>query len=178
MKELILGGVRSGKSRLAEQRALASGLEVIYVATATAGDDEMRRRIAAHRERRPKDWRTTEVPLDLAGALRTHARQDRCVIVECLTLWLTNWLCADNDPGYRASRAALLEGLRSAPGHIILVGNEAGLGIIPVADLARRYCDEAGSLHQDLAALCERVTLTVAGLSLTLKEAGRLLAKP
>jgi adenosylcobinamide kinase/adenosylcobinamide-phosphate guanylyltransferase len=169
MKELILGGVRSGKSRLAEQRARSSGLDVVYIVTATAGDEEMRARIAQHRARRPANWSVVEEPLDLARALDGNARATRCVVVDCLTLWLTNWLCREAADGYSAQRAALLEMLPALPGHVIFVANETGLGIMPLGELTRRYCDEAGSLHQAVAARCERVTLAVAGLPLYLK---------
>lgn len=169
MKELILGGVRSGKSRLAEQRARSSGLEVVYIATATAGDDEMRARIAQHRAHRPAEWVVVEEPLDLVRALDRHARASRCVVVDCVTLWLTNWLCAEDAAGYAAQRAALLEMLPALPGHIIFVANETNLGIMPLGELTRRFCDEAGTLHQEMAVRCERVILTVAGLPLCLK---------
>lgn len=170
MKELILGGVRSGKSRLAEQRAQASGRDVTYIATATAGDEAMRARIAQHRERRPAHWLTVEEPLALVHTLQQHAHPLRCVIVDCMTLWLTNWLCQDNTAAYDEQRATLLQMLPTLPGHIILVSNETSMGIIPLGDLTRRYCDEAGTLHQALAAQCNRVTLLIAGLPLTLKD--------
>lgn len=169
MIELILGGARSGKSRLAEERALASGLAVTYVATATAGDAEMAERIRHHQERRPAAWGLVEAPLDLAGALAAHAGADRCLVVDCLTLWLSNWLCGGDAAGFAAQRQALLDTLPGLPGRLILVGNETGMGVVPLGELSRRYCDEAGRLHQDLAALSDRVTLTVAGMPLTLK---------
>lgn len=169
MKTLILGGVRSGKSRLAERLARESRLQVIYVATATAGDEEMGRRIDAHRHRRPAEWITVEEPVRLAGALAAYARHDRCLLVECLTLWLTNLLCDAGAEALPREREALLAALPGLPGRVILVGNETGLGVIPADALSRRYCDEAGTLHQRLAALCDRVILTVAGLPLALK---------
>jgi len=169
MKELILGGVRSGKSRYAEQRALASTLPVIYVATAAAGDAEMHARIRAHQERRPATWTLIETPRTLAATLRTHAAPERCVLVDCLTLWLTNLLCAEDEIGFRAERTALLEVLPTLPGHIILVSNETNMGVIPLGELSRRFGDEAGCLHQELAPLCDHVVLTVAGLPFFLK---------
>lgn len=169
MHELILGGVRSGKSRLAEQRALASGLQVVYIATATAGDEEMRRRITQHQQRRPADWLLAEEPTALAQTLRAWASPERCVIVECLTLWLTNILMQDDEALWQEQRAALLAALPQLPGRIIFVSNETGLGIIPLGELSRRFCDEAGALHQQLAALCSRVIFTAAGLPLFLK---------
>lgn len=169
MKELILGGVRSGKSRLAEQRARDSGLDVVYIATATAGDAEMCARIEQHRARRPAEWVVVEEPLNLARVLDRHAHASRCVVVDCLTLWLTNWLCADDAAGYAAQRAALLEIVPTLPGRVIFVANETGLGVMPLGELTRRFCDEAGTLHQEMAARCERVVLTMAGLPLCLK---------
>lgn len=170
MKELILGGVKSGKSRLAEQRAAASGLQVVYVATAEARDAGMRERIEQHRARRPADWLSVEVPYELANALLNNARADRCLLVDCLTLWLTQLLCLDNPQTFQEQRDRLLEILPALPGHLILVSNETGMGIMPVNDLARRFADEAGILHQEIAYLCQRVTLVSAGLPLTLKD--------
>ncbi len=166
---LILGGVRSGKSRLAERLAAGSGLPVTYVATATARDDEMRARIAAHRARRPAHWQVIEEPVELARALREHAGAGQCVLVDCLTLWLTNLLTAQEEGLLRRERAALLAALPSLRGEIILVGNETNMGVIPLGELSRRYCDEAGRLHQDIARICERVLLTVAGLPVPVK---------
>jgi adenosylcobinamide kinase/adenosylcobinamide-phosphate guanylyltransferase len=169
MKELILGGVRSGKSRLAEQRAQESGLAVVYVATATPGDDEMRGRIEEHRRRRPAGWLTVEEPRALAQAVRKHAGKDRCVLIECLTLWLTGLLCAQSPRGLQQERAALLAAVQEVAGCLIVVSNETGLGIVPIDALSRRFSEEAGLLHQDLARICDRVTLVAAGLPMTLK---------
>jgi adenosylcobinamide kinase/adenosylcobinamide-phosphate guanylyltransferase len=170
MKELILGGVRSGKSRLAEQRAQESGLDVVYMATATPGDDEMRSRIEEHRKQRRARWLTVEEPRALAQAVREHAGKDRCVLIECLTLWLTNLLCATQGPReLEAERAALLTVVQEVPGHLIIVSNETGLGIVPIDALSRRFSEEAGLLHQDLARICDRVTFVAAGLPLPLK---------
>ena len=169
MKELILGGVRSGKSRYAEQSARDSNLSVVYVATATAGDAEMSARIRAHQERRPAEWALVESPLALATTLRVHAAPNRCVLVDCLTLWLTNLLCADDEIEFCTERDALLDVLPTLPGHIILVSNETNLGVMPLGELTRRFGDEAGCLHQALARVCDRVVLTVAGLPLFLK---------
>jgi adenosylcobinamide kinase/adenosylcobinamide-phosphate guanylyltransferase len=168
-KTLILGGVRSGKTRLAQRLAGASGLAVTYLATATPGDEEMAARIAAHRAQRPVGWGLIEEPLALAGALRAEATQGRCILVECLTLWLTNLLTAPVPGRLARERAALLATLPDLPGELILVANETNLGVIPLGALSRRFCDEAGALHQDLAGVCDRVVLTVAGLPLVLK---------
>lgn len=169
MKELILGGARSGKSRLAEERALASGLAVTLIVTATGDDEEMRRRILHHQSRRPADWTVVEEPLALAAAMRAHATPECCLVVDCLTLWLTNLLCAADPQHLQSECKALLEALPELPGQIILVGNETGMGIMPLGELTRRFCDESGRLHQELARLCDRVVLTVAGLPLVLK---------
>ena len=169
MKELILGGVRSGKSRLAEQHAQNTGLPVTYIATATSEDDEMRARIAHHQAQRPGHWQLVEEPLALAAALQLHAAANHCVLVDCLTLWLTNLLCAQDESRMQSEVKSLLQILPALPGHIILVSNETGMGVVPLGELTRRYCDEAGRLHQAVAQSCERVILTVAGLPLHLK---------
>lgn len=167
MRELILGGARSGKSTLAEERARASGRDVTYIATAEAADDEMAERIAAHRARRPQSWRTVEAPFDLPAALAEAAAPARLVVVDCLTLWLANRL--DQSP-LGADRQALVAALHAAPGEIVLVSNEVGLGIVPDSAMARRFRDAAGRLNQEVAAACERVTFVAAGLPLTLKS--------
>lgn len=169
MRELILGGVRSGKSRLAEHHALATGLPVTYIATATADDEEMRVRIAHHQKQRPGHWRLVEEPVALATALQREADINRCVLVDCLTLWLTNLLCTADEMRLRQEIAEVLRVLPNLPGHIILVSNETGMGVVPLGELTRRYCDEAGRLHQAVAQRCERVVLTVAGLPLNVK---------
>jgi adenosylcobinamide kinase/adenosylcobinamide-phosphate guanylyltransferase len=168
-RTLVLGGVRSGKSRLAESLARGSGLPVAYVATARAGDAEMARRIAEHRLRRPADWHLVEEPLDLAGAIARECVSGHCVLVECLTLWLTNLLMETDDARIEQGIESLLETVARASGRLILVGNETNMGVIPLGELTRRYCDLAGRLHQGLAAHCDQVVLLVAGLPLTLK---------
>ncbi|NMG64646.1 bifunctional adenosylcobinamide kinase/adenosylcobinamide-phosphate guanylyltransferase [Azoarcus indigens] len=177
--ELILGGARSGKSRHAETLAAASGLAVTVIATATAGDAEMAARIRRHQADRPAGWRTVEAPLALAAALRAEAAADRCVVVDCLTLWLANLLAgaeklpepaeADQLPLFRREREALLAVLGSLPGRILLVANEVGLGLVPETPLGRLFRDEAGRLNQAVAAICPRVTFVAAGLPLVLK---------
>lgn len=169
MKTLILGGVRSGKSRLAESLAVASGLPVTYLATATAEDGEMAARIQSHRRHRDPDWRVVEESVALAAALIRECREGHCVIVDCLTLWLNNLLFADDGVLLARERDALTAILPGLPGELILVGNETNLGVIPLGELTRRFCDESGRLHQQLARSCDRVVLTVAGLPLTLK---------
>jgi len=169
VKELIFGGTRSGKSAFAQQRATASGLDVIYVATAESRDAEMAERIARHRAERPADWGLIEEPLALAAALRTQAAPNRCLLVDCLTLWLSNLLAA-GDERLTLEISALLDILPTLPGQILLVSNEVGQGIVPDNPLARRFRDEAGYLHQKIAVRCERATFIIAGLPLLLKD--------
>lgn len=169
MAELLLGGARSGKSALALRRAAESGRTVVWIATAEAGDDEMVARIARHRAERPAHWRTVEETLHLADTLRRVAAADSCVVVDCLTLWLTNLLLAEDAALLARETGALLDILPTLPGQIILVANEVGLGIVPENALARRFRDEAGRLNQAVAGLCERVTFVAAGLPLVLK---------
>ncbi len=169
MHQLILGGARSGKSRLAEKLAADSALAVTYIATSQALDGEMSTRVAHHRERRPAHWGLIEEPLALARVLRDNARADTCLLVDCLTLWLTNLLMQDDPARLAQEREHLLDCLGALPGQIIFVSNETGMGVVPMGELTRRYVDEAGWLHQALAERCQRVVLTVAGLPLTLK---------
>lgn len=169
MIELILGGARSGKSRLAEQLAQDAGLAVTYIATSQPLDDEMRLRIAHHRARRPADWQLIEEPLALAEVLGEQAAADRCLLVDCLTLWLTNLLLHEDTGRLERERQALLGSLGDLPGRIILVSNETGLGVVPMGELSRRYVDEAGWLHQALANCSDRVQFCVAGLPMLLK---------
>jgi adenosylcobinamide kinase/adenosylcobinamide-phosphate guanylyltransferase len=169
MLQLILGGARSGKSRLAEKLAGDSGLEVIYIATSQPLDGEMNQRVALHRQRRPAHWGLIEEPVALARVLKENAGADRCLLVDCLTLWLTNLLMLDDPQRLAQEREALLDCLAELPGEIIFVSNETGLGVVPLGELTRRYVDEAGWLHQALAERCQRVVFTVAGLPMTLK---------
>lgn len=184
MRELILGGARSGKSRLAEKRATvceALGMDVVYIATAEAWDPEMVERLAHHRNSRPAHWVTVEEPVKLAATLQTQAAVDRCLIVDCITLWLSA-LVFKGQAGtqmeaghpidcalFQQERQSLLEVLPDLCGEIILVSNEIGSGIVPGNRLARRFADEQGRLNQELAARCERVTLSVAGIPLALR---------
>ena len=169
MLQLILGGARSGKSRLAEKLAAESGCAVTYIATSQPLDGEMNERVRHHRERRPEHWALIEEPIELARVLRDNARADACLLVDCLTLWLTNLLMLEDLQRLSTERDALLECLADLPGEIVFVSNETGMGVVPLGELTRRYVDEAGWLHQALAERCQRVVLTVAGLPLTLK---------
>ena len=175
MKTLILGGIRSGKSRLAQRMAgdstgSGAGTRVIVVATALAGDAEMRRRIERHRQDRPVHWQVVEEPLELGECLTRNAADDTCLLVDCLTLWLTQALTGpDADACFAARRDAFLGAVSVCRGRLILVSNETGLGIMPMGALSRQFCDEAGWLHQALAGQCDQVIQTVAGLPLYLK---------
>jgi adenosylcobinamide kinase/adenosylcobinamide-phosphate guanylyltransferase len=165
-KTLILGGTKSGKSHLAEQWANATSQFVSYIATAQAHDDEMAQRIKQHQQQRPDNWPTIEQPLYLGDAIN-QATTD-VVLVDCLTLWLTNLLLAKGDL-LTEQISALLDTLQTTDKHIIMVSNETNMGVMPLGDLTRRYCDEAGVLHQRIAKMSDNVILTVAGLPHILK---------
>lgn len=189
--ELILGGQRSGKSRRAELLArewlaMSPVHHAVLIATGQSGDDEMRARIARHRidrTQRVPGMRTVEEPLELAEAIQRHSGADTLVVVDCLTLWLTNWLMpagTENrrfgehnqppEPAIIAQTAMLLEAIPGAYGPIVLVSNEIGLGVIPMGAEVRDFVDTLGRLNQGVAQVCQRVTLMAAGLPLTLKS--------
>ena len=163
----MLGGARSGKSAHAEALVLGSGLQPVYVATAQALDGEMAARIEHHRARRGAAWRTVEAPLELAATVADLAAAERAVLVDCLTLWLTNLMLAGRDVETEGSR--LLAALAAARGPVVLVSNEVGLGIVPLDALSRAFVDHAGRLHQRLGAVADRVRFVAAGLPLDLK---------
>lgn len=173
MKTLVLGGARSGKSAYAEKLALASGLPVTYIATALAGDDEFRQRIQYHQSRRPPHWTVVEEPFFLARMLLKHAAERRIVLVDCLTLWLAQWVCDDLERpqggNWQTEQEALMSVLPALPGQIIFVSNEVGMGIVPLGEINRRFQDEHGRLNQQVAALCDRAVFMAAGLPMTLK---------
>lgn len=184
-RTLIFGGARSGKSAYAEQLAIASGKTVIYLATAQAGDAEMQARIAHHRQRRPSEWRTLECSTDLAQTMQQVSTADNLILIDCLTLWLSNLLFADHtdypEVGgitppecFSVQRMAFLQALESTEkvaGDIIMVSNEVGMGIIPQGAISRWFVDEAGRLNQAVAARCQQVSWVAAGLPLHLKQA-------
>ena len=170
MIELYLGGTRSGKSKLAETAAEQTGLEVVYVATAKAGDGEMQQRITQHQQSRPQHWKLVEEPFELAKCLLEQASKERCLLVDCLTLWLTNCLFSKDKGFYQSQKQQLLEVIENLPGSIIMVSNETNMGVIPMGEVSREFCDEAGLLHQQIAAQSHKVTLAVAGLAHVLKD--------
>lgn len=167
---LVLGGARAGKSRHAEALVERRAGACVYLATAEAGDAEMAARIAAHRRRRGARWTTIEEPLDLPGALARAAGPRRAVLVDCLTLWLSNLLGAGREPERETERLA--DALPALGGPVVFVSNEVGLGVVPDNALARRFVEEAGRLHQRLAAAADSVVYVTAGLPLVLKGEG------
>jgi adenosylcobinamide kinase/adenosylcobinamide-phosphate guanylyltransferase len=163
----VLGGARSGKSRFAEALVEGAARCGTYCATAEAGDEEMAERIAAHRARRGAFWRTIEAPLALADAIAAEATPERPLLVDCLTLWLSNLMLAEAP--IEQAFAILRMALRDAAGPIVLVANEVGLGLVPETLLGRRFRDAVGRLNQEIAALADRVVFITAGLPLVLK---------
>ncbi len=165
---LVLGGARSGKSRHAEAMVESQPGPCVYLATARAGDSEMAARIAAHRARRGGRWSTVEEPLDVVEALSGACGPDRAVLVDCLTLWLSNLLGAERPVAAECGR--LLAALPELAGPVVFVSNEVGQGVVPDNALARAFVDHAGRLHQDLAAAAQRVVFMTAGLPHELKS--------
>ncbi|MBF0583678.1 MAG: bifunctional adenosylcobinamide kinase/adenosylcobinamide-phosphate guanylyltransferase [Magnetococcales bacterium] len=166
---LIVGGARSGKSAVAVQQAVESGLPVCFVATAQAQDAEMAQRIQQHQASRPAHWQLVEEPVGLGRVLAEYSNPQRFVIVDCLTLWLTNLLLHADPDRLRQEQEALLQWMWQPAGPVVLVGNETGLGIQPLGELTRRFVDANGLLNQELAKRCSRVTLVVAGIPLSIK---------
>lgn len=173
MIEFILGGARSGKSRYAEKLAIDSAKKVIYIATAEAGDSEMQVRINRHRQQRPQHWITIEEPIKLAEVINQHNGEDYCLLVDCLTLWLSNIMFDKqgqvDQQVFETQLDALLECLQLVSGQIILVSNELGLGVVAMEKMTRRFVDESGLLHQQIAQLSDKVVFVTAGLPHVLK---------
>ncbi|MCE6235040.1 bifunctional adenosylcobinamide kinase/adenosylcobinamide-phosphate guanylyltransferase [Acinetobacter pittii] len=169
MLQLILGGARSGKSRLAEQTAINMQLAVTYVATAQALDPEMQNRIEHHQNQRPAHWSLVEEPLYLANALQKIDRPNQIILVDCLTLWLTNLLLLEDQNVQQFECEQLLKVLPTLQSEIILVSNETGLGVVPLGEISRRFVDEAGRLHQSLGQIADKVVFCVAGFPMILK---------
>lgn len=169
MITFILGGARSGKSRHAENLAKNNNKPVLYVATATASDNEMRERIAHHQQQRPADWRLRECALELTELLAEEAKKEQTILVDCLTLWLNNQLFHFPAQNFTALFNGLIATARNPNADIIFVANEVGLGIIPMGEISRRFVDEAGRLNQALAQVADEVIFIAAGLPLVLK---------
>lgn len=173
MLTLVLGGVCSGKSGYAEQCASESSKPVIYVATARADDSEMRERICRHQLDRPGNWQTVEEPIQLAKILDAESTKSNFLLVDCLTLWLSNIMFTQQgeiqQSVFEQQSSALVEVLPNLPGDILLVSNEIGQGVVAIAQTTRQFVDEAGRLHQNLARICDRVVLITAGLPQVLK---------
>ena len=171
MRQLILGGMRSGKSALAENIAKQTGMSVTYIATATAGDREMAHRIKTHQAQRPNEWQLIEEPLHLAQTLRKQAASDHCLLIDCLTMWVTNLLLSEDQALFEQECDDFLAILPTLQGDVIFVSNETNMGLVPMDALSRRFCDETGKLHQRMAPIVEQVTLVVAGHPLIIKGA-------
>ncbi len=171
-KEIILitGGARSGKSKYAEQRAAALGLRRVYIATAEAKDDEMARRIAAHRKRRGSAWTTVEEPVQLAETLLAWRGRTDCALVDCLTLWLSNLLFRGDENQVEEKVEALVRSLPQLDFPVVFVTNEVGAGIVPDNPLARQFRDLAGWTNQRIAAAAKEVVLMVAGIPTAVKK--------
>lgn len=177
MKTLILGGAKSGKSLFAENLAIQSQKKLVYIATAEAHDGEMEQRILSHQQRRIDqlvEWRTIEEPIALAKVLKhlshiNQAKNDQLILIDCLTLWLSNLLFKLEEKQRQAEINALLDFLADCQMDVIFVSNETGLGIVPMNQLSRQFIDLAGDLHQRMAVVSDRVILTVAGLPMALK---------
>lgn len=169
MKSLVLGGVKSGKSRHAQTLAEQSALPVKFIATALAQDSQMSERIARHKLDRPDNWVVIEEPYALGAAIESADHPGCCVLVDCLTLWLTQVLMKEDAAVLEREKQALLQAIANAQGELIVVSNENNMGIMPLGELTRVYCDEIGILHQQIAELSDRVLLSVAGLPMMLK---------
>jgi len=170
---LILGGARSGKSTFAERLAAQRGQRITYLATATPGDEEMAERIARHQTERSPAWRTVECPLDPAAAIRAHAQDTDCFLLDCATLLVSNLLVAEESSGEETARRALdalLAAYRKAVTDLIIVSNEVGLGLVPEYPLGRLYRDALGRFNQQVAAAADAVYFLVAGLPLEIKN--------
>ena len=170
---LILGGARSGKSAYAQKIAEQSALAVTYIATAQVYDEEFGARVALHRQNRPSHWKTVETPHRLAETLRREAAAERCLVVDCLTLWLAQCICPDCAPAdgvdWENERVEFLATLAALPGRIVLVSNEVGMGIVPLGEINRRFQDEQGRLNQAVATIAKNAVFMAAGLPLVLK---------
>ncbi len=169
MKTLLLGGVKSGKSKLAESMAIESGEAVTLIVTACAKDAEMQARIEHHKRSRPAYWQVIEEPLSLADALLQPLQSDNYIIIDCLTMWVTNLLLHKDNNIFVKETSAFIDIVSRTSRSVTMISNETSMGIIPMGELTRRFCDETGLLHQTLASECDNVILTIAGLPMALK---------
>lgn len=167
MKYFVLGGARSGKSHHAQRLAQSLGTNLVYMATAEAGDEEMSQRIARHIADRDETWKTVEAPIDLRAAIDSTCRGDVVVLVDCLTLWLSNILLAEMDVPQEIDR--LVQAIASVDSNLVLVSNEVGLGLVPGNALGRQFRDEQGRLNRQIASVCDKVEFIAAGLPFLLK---------
>ena len=165
--DLVLGGARSGKSAFAEKKVLKTSLKPIYIATAEVFDTEMESRIKVHQQRRDGQWHTIECPIELSAALKTLNEEGNIILVDCLTLWLSNLMLNDYD--IETYWCDLLSHLQNNQSHIVFVANEVGLSIVPENKLARQFRDFAGELNQRIASCADNVYFIAAGLPITLK---------
>lgn len=177
MLQFILGGMKSGKSLYAEQQVLEvsqsmDAPDIAYLATSRIYDQEMQARVAAHKARRPDNWALYEAPLHLAETLESLNQRNQVVLVECLSMWVTNWLCdeAFSEPDFLNAQATLLDVLAGFKGKLIVVSVESGMGVVPADQLSRQYIDVMGSLHQKIASISDQATWVVAGLPIEMKK--------
>ncbi|MDO6783296.1 bifunctional adenosylcobinamide kinase/adenosylcobinamide-phosphate guanylyltransferase [Neptunomonas phycophila] len=168
MIHFILGGARSGKTSYAEMLAQQSKKPVLYLATAKAHDNEMQDRIIHHQRSRPEHWTTREEPFDIDKIISDNSYSSHCILIDCLTLWVTNLLCDERDVS--AYKARLLSALDETQTDVFVVSNETGMGVVPMGSLTRQFCDESGWLHQAVAAKADKVTLMVAGIPMPVKQ--------
>lgn len=166
-KIFVFGGARSGKSRYAEKLVLGSGRKPVYVATSEVRDDEMEERVLHHQNRRGPEWDLVECPLDIADVIRDESDPSKILLIDCLTLWLTNVWFSDRD--LQSGIAQLSDAIETAKGPVVAVSNEVGMGIVPETKLGREFRDEQGRLNQRIAALSSHVFFVAAGLPLCLK---------
>ena len=173
MIELIVGGARSGKSGHALKLAKASGRTLHFLATGTALDSGMADRIHRHQIERGPEWSLIEEPENLSSLVSGFSETDT-IVVDCLTLWVTNWLCGKNPEGWTEEKTAFTVAIQNSPAHWILVSNETGMGVVPIGELSRDFVDETGWLHQEIAKIANSVTLMMFGIPQILKPVAKL----
>ncbi|GIU48482.1 bifunctional adenosylcobinamide kinase/adenosylcobinamide-phosphate guanylyltransferase [Shewanella sp. KT0246] len=178
MKQLIIGGARSGKSKMAQQYAKQwqqqTQGDVIVIATAQHDDSSMKQRIAHHQQNRPKHWQTVETHLQLAEAITQYSTKGNLILVDCLTLWLSNTLmfaANQKDSSFDQMKQQLLDAINASTAELVLISNEVGQGVVPLGELSREFVDQSGWLHQSLSQYVDQVAICIAGLPLVLKEA-------